>query len=74
MTQPENMMGRLLDENYTTEEVATAIGRKAVHWCRIRHKFIAKYELKAVKVGRRFYYEKTRVNKMIEQILATGEN
>lgn len=67
------MIDRLLAENYTTEQVAQAVGRKPQHWCRIRHKFLTKFNLKCVKLGRRYYYNKVAVDKMIGQLLTNGD-
>jgi hypothetical protein len=67
------ILDRLSTEHYTTEEVAQAVGRKAEHWCRIRHKYIAKYGLQFVKVGRRYYYKKESINRMIETLLKDGD-
>lgn len=69
----ENILDRLVRENYTTEEVAQAVGRTAEHWCRIRYKFIARYKLVVVKVGRRYYYKKKQVDQMIDDLLKNGE-
>lgn len=67
------MLDRLSNDNYTTAEVSQAVGRKKEHWCRIRHKYITKYKLQVVKVGRKHYYKKDLVNKMIEQLLQDGD-
>jgi len=68
-----NILDRLLAENYTTEQVANALGRTPEHWCRIRHHYIAKYKLKMVKIGRRHYYNKKTVDAMVEELLKNGE-
>jgi hypothetical protein len=69
----EEIIHRLSNEYYTTEQVAAAVGRKTEHWCRIRHRYIAKYNLPVVKVGRRLYYKKEAVHKMIDELLKTGD-
>lgn len=66
-------INRLLTDNYTTEQVAQAVGRSVQHWCRIRHKFIVKHKLPVVKLGRRHYYQKEAVDRMIDQLLQNGE-
>ena len=67
------ILDKLLNEHYTTEQVAQAVGRTAEHWCRIRHGYIAKYGLLFVKVGRRLYYKKEPVNQMIERLVREGD-
>jgi hypothetical protein len=68
-----NTLDKLYTEHYTTEQVAQAVGRTAEHWCRIRHRYIAKYGLQVVKVGRRYYYKRQPVNSMIDQLVEEGE-
>jgi hypothetical protein len=64
---------RLLEENYTTEQIALAVGRMPEQWSRIRHRYIAKYDLKVIRVGRRNYYNKETVDNMIEELLENGD-
>lgn len=67
------IIDRLIQDNYTTEQVAQAVGRTPQHWCRIRHRFITKFNLKCVKLGRRFYYHKPEVDRMVGQLLTNGD-
>jgi predicted urease superfamily metal-dependent hydrolase len=67
------VLDRLQSDYYTTEQVAAAVGRKPEHWCRIRHRYIAKYGLQAIRVGRRHYYSKKSVKKMMDDLLAQGD-
>ena len=74
MTKPhENLIEKLASDHYTTFQVARAIGRTAEHWCRIRHRYIVKYNLKVVQIGRKYWYQKEPVDKMIEKILTDGD-
>ena len=66
-------LDKLLNDHYTTEQVAQAVGRKPEHWCRLRHKYAAKFGLEVVKLGRRHYYKKEPVNKMIDELLKNGD-
>lgn len=69
----DEILDSLENDYYTTDQVAQAVGRKPQHWCRIRHKYITKYTLKVVRVGRKLYYEKKSVNAMIEKLLQDGD-
>ena len=69
----EEILDKLLNDYYTTEQVAQAVGRKTEHWCRIRPKYVAKYNLKVIRVGRRHYYQKEPVNEMIKELLQNGD-
>jgi hypothetical protein len=66
-------LDKISNDYYTTEQVAQAVGRKPEHWCRLRHRYGAKYDLIVVKVGRRKYYKKEPVNKMVEELFKTGD-
>lgn len=64
---------KLLKDNYTTQQVAFAVGRRPIHWSRIRHRFIAKYNLRVIKIGRSYYYKKEDVDRMVEDLLKNGD-
>lgn len=67
------IIDKLLKDNYTTEQVAGAVGREVGHWSRIRHRYVAKYNLRVIKIGRRHYYQKGPVDAMVTQILQDGD-
>ena len=67
------MLDKLSTEYYTTEQVAQAVGRKTEQWLRIRFKYVAKYNLAVIKIGRRYYYSKETVDPMIEALLCNGD-
>jgi hypothetical protein len=63
----------ITDEYYTTAEVAQAVGRVPEHWCRIRHRYAAIFDLEVVKVGRSLLYKKEPVDRMIDRLLQDGD-
>lgn len=67
------MIEKLKSDYYTTEQVAEALGRCPVHWCRIRQHYIANYNLHVIRIGRSIYYEKAPVDKMIKTLLQEGD-
>lgn len=69
----DEVLDKLLNDYYTTEQVARAVGREVEHWSRIRYKYIANYGLHVIKVGRRYLYSKETVKKMIDDLLKNGD-
>lgn len=68
------IIDKLSIEYYTNEQVAFAVGRKPEYWRRIRSKYIVKYNLHVIKVGRRLFYLKTSVDAMIRDMLENGDH
>lgn len=59
---------------YTTQEVAAMTGRTENSWCRVQPKYIAKYDLESVWIGRRKFYKKPPVDAMYRDLIKHGDN